>query len=250
MAPTIHSFHKLDNPETGDYGASDEPLCREGRSMSGERVRVLVVDDDDLFRDGLGELLAANDIDVVGQCASGREAIAQAAALRPDVVLMDLQMPQVSGIEATHGIVEAFPPARVLMFTISGLERDVLDAMLAGACGYLVKGTAPEGLVAGIRAAAAGDALLSPGIARKLLGRARDSMNGAEPSVPSPTSTLSERELEVLKLLARGKPNAEIARELYLSPHTVRNHISNILSKLQIANRTEATALAIRSGLV
>jgi DNA-binding NarL/FixJ family response regulator len=213
-------------------------------------VRVLVVDDDDLFRDGLGQLLAANEIDVVAQCASGREAIEKAAELRPDVVLMDLQMPQVSGIEATRGIVEVVPSARVLMLTISGQERDVLDAMLAGACGYLVKGTAPEGLVAGIRAAAAGDALLSPGIARKLLGRARDSMDGAGPPVPSPASILSERELDVLKLLARGKPNAEIARELYLSPHTVRNHISNILSKLQIANRTEATALAIRSGLV
>ena len=218
--------------------------------MSEERVRVLVVDDDDLFRDGLGRLLAANGIEVVGQCASGREAIEQAAELRPDVVLMDLQMPQVSGIEATQGIVEAHPPTRVLMLTISGQERDVLDAMLAGACGYLVKGTAPEGLVAGIGAAAAGDALLSPGIARKLLGRARDSMNGAEPAVPSPASILSERELDVLRLLAHGKPNAEIARELYLSPHTVRNHISNILSKLQIANRTEATAYAIRSGLV
>jgi DNA-binding NarL/FixJ family response regulator len=219
--------------------------------VSGEaRVRVLVVDDDELFRDGLGQLLGANGIEVVGQCASGGEAIEKAAELRPDVVLMDLQMPQVSGIEATRGIVEAFPPARVLMLTISGQERDVLDAMLAGASGYLVKGTAPEGLVAGIRAAAAGDALLSPGIARKLLGRARDSMNGEEPPVSSLASVLSERELDVLKLLAHGKPNAEIARELYLSPHTVRNHISNILSKLQIANRTEATALAIRSGLV
>jgi DNA-binding NarL/FixJ family response regulator len=214
-------------------------------------IRVLIADDHEIVRVGIGRLLETMpDIEVVGLACDGEEAIALSADRAPDVVLMDLQMPQVSGIEATHGIVEAFPPARVLMLTISGQERDVLDAMLAGACGYLVKGTAPEGLVAGIRAAAAGDALLSPGIARKLLGRARESMNGAESSVPSPTSTLSERELEVLKLLARGKPNAEIARELYLSPHTVRNHISNILSKLQIANRTEATALAIRSGLV
>ena len=215
-----------------------------------ERVRVLVVDDDDLFRDGLAELLAANDVEVVAQCADGQAAIAKAAELRPDVVLMDLQMPRLSGIETTRQIVEAHPSARVLMLTISGQDRDVLEAMLAGACGYLVKGTPPEGLVAGIRAAAAGDALLSPAIARRLLGHARISIDGAEARLASPAGTLSERELEVLKLMARGKPNAEIARELFLSPHTVRNHISNILSKLQIANRTEATALAIRSGLV
>ncbi len=131
------------------------------------------------------------------------------------------------------------------MLTVSGDGTDVLEALLAGATGYLVKGTAPAALVAGIRAAAAGDALLSPGLATKLLGR----MQAVAPVAARSGALLSERELEVLRLLAAGKANADIARELFLSPYTVRNHISNILSKLQIANRTEAAAYAIRSGL-
>jgi DNA-binding NarL/FixJ family response regulator len=134
---------------------------------------------------------------------------------------------------------------RVLMLTVSAADDDVLTAMLAGASGYLLKGTPPQGLVAGIRAAATGGALLSPGIATKLLGRIQ-----VKPSSPPVATVLSDREFEVLELLARGKQNAEIAQTLLLSPNTVRNHISNILSKLQISNRTEATAYAIRSGLV
>jgi DNA-binding NarL/FixJ family response regulator len=212
----------------------------------GERVRVLVVDDDDHFREGLAELLAAHELDVVGTAANGKAAIGAAAALEPDVVLMDVQMPGLTGIEAIKGVLDAHPAARVLMLTISGDGEDVLDAMLAGATGYLVKGTSSDALAAGIRSAAAGDSLLSPGIAAKLLGTMRPS--GAAPAAVD-GAVLSERELEVLKLLADGKANAEIARELFLSPHTVRNHISSILSKLQFANRTEATAYAIRNGL-
>ncbi len=169
------------------------------------------------------------------------------ARIPPDIVLMDLQMPGLSGSETALRLREVAPASRVLMLTISGVDEDVLEAMLAGASGYLVKGTPPEALVAAIRAVAAGAALLSPGIATKLLGRIR--VDAAAPPRPGP-AILSERELEVLELIARGKPNAEIARTLYLSPNTVRNHISNILSKLQISNRTEATAYAIRSGLV
>jgi DNA-binding NarL/FixJ family response regulator len=213
-----------------------------------DRVRVLVVDDDDLFRDGLAELLRAHGLVVVGAAPDGETAVRAARDLEPDVVLMDVQMPGLTGIETTAAIVEARPATRVLMLTVSGDEGDVLDAMLAGAAGYLVKGATPEALVSGIRAAAAGGALLSPGIATKLLGRMRAPTAASNGSAAS--ALLSERELEVLELLARGKPNAEIARELFLSPNTVRNHISNILAKLQIANRTEATAYAIRSGLV
>ena len=212
------------------------------------RVSVLVVDDDEQFCAALAELLGTYELDVVGTAANGKAALAAVVELVPDVVLMDLQMPGLTGIEATRSIVEARPATRILMLTISGDGADVLDAMLAGATGYLVKGTAPESLVAGIRAAAAGDSLLSPGLAAKLLGRMRQPSPASRGRVDA--ALLSERELEVLELLARGKANAEIARELYLSPHTVRNHISNILSKLQIANRTEATAYAIRSGLV
>ena len=211
-----------------------------------DRVSVLVVDDDEQFRMGLAKLLAEHDLDVVSTASNGRDAIDVTRMLHPDVVLMDVQMPGLDGIAATRGVLRAWPEVRVVMLTVSG--EDVLDAMLAGATGYLVKGTRPETLVAGIRAAAAGDSLLSPGLAAKLLGRVRESPATSTARVDG--AVLSQRELEVLKLLARGKPNAEIARELFLSPHTVRNHISNILAKLQIANRTEATAYAIRSGLV
>ena len=209
-------------------------------------VRVLVVDDDEHFRAGLAELLSEHGLDVVATAGNGRDAIDVSRMLRPDIVLMDVQMPGLDGIEATRGVLGVCPEARVVMLTVSGEGTDVLDAMLAGATGYLVKGTEPGALVAGLRAAAAGDALLSPGLARKLLGH----VQAAAPVSSRKSALLSERELEVLRLLAVGKANADIARELYLSPHTVRNHISNIMSKLQIANRTEAAAYAIKSGLV
>jgi len=208
-------------------------------------VRVLVVDDDEHFRAGLAELLTAHGLDVVATAGNAKDAVDVSRMLRPDVVLMDVEMPGRNGIEATPGVLAACPEARVVMLTVSGDGTDVLEALLAGATGYLVKGTAPAALVAGIRAAAAGDALLSPGLATKLLGR----MQAVAPVAARSGALLSERELEVLRLLAAGKANADIARELFLSPYTVRNHISNILSKLQIANRTEAAAYAIRSGL-
>ena len=211
-----------------------------------DRVRVLVVDDDDHFRVALAELLSTHGLEVVGTAASGKAAIEECRTLEPDVVLMDVQMPGLNGIEAARSVVEACPDARVVMLTVSGDGDDVLEAMLAGATGYLVKGTTPDALVAGIRAAAAGDALLSPGLAVKLLGR----VQSVAPEARKDGALLSGRELDVLRLLAAGKANADIARDLYLSPYTVRNHISSILSKLQIANRTEAAAYAIRSGLV
>jgi DNA-binding NarL/FixJ family response regulator len=211
-----------------------------------DSVRVLVVDDDDDFRAALAELLTAHGLDVVATARDARDAIDVSRMLRPDVVLMDVEMPGRNGIEATPGVLAACPEARVVMLTVSGDGADVLEALLAGATGYLVKGTEPAALVAGIRAAAAGDALLSPGLASKLLGR----VQAVTPVAARDGALLSEREVEVLRLLAAGKANVDIARELFLSPYTVRNHISNILAKLQIANRTEAAAYAIRSGLV
>jgi DNA-binding NarL/FixJ family response regulator len=211
-----------------------------------DRVRVLVVDDDEHFRNGLAELLAEHGLEVVATARNARDAIDVSRMLRPDVVLMDVHMPGVNGIQATPGVLEAWPETKVVMLTVSGDGTDVLEALLAGATGYLVKGTEPAALVAGIRAAAAGDALLSPGLATKLLGR----VQAAAPVAAREGPVLSERELDVLRLLAAGKANIDIARELFLSPYTVRNHISSILAKLQIANRTEAAAYAIRSGLV
>ena len=211
-----------------------------------DRVRVLVVDDDEHFRHGLTELLTAHGLDVVATARDARDAIDVSRMLRPDVVLMDVEMPGANGIEATPALLRVCPEAKVVMLTVSGDGSDVLEALLAGATGYLVKGTEPAALVAGIRAAAAGDALLSPGLAAKLLGR----VQAAAPVAAREGAVLSERELDVLRLLAAGKANNDIARELFLSPYTVRNHISSILAKLQIANRTEAAAYAIRSGLV
>jgi DNA-binding NarL/FixJ family response regulator len=211
-----------------------------------DRVRVLVVDDDESFRNGLAELLTLHGLDVVATARNARDAIDVSRMLRPDVVLMDVHMPGPNGIQATPGVLRAWPETKVVMLTVSGDGTDVLEALLAGATGYLVKGTEPGALVAGIHAAAAGDALLSPGLATKLLGR----VQAAAPVAARDGVALSERELDVLRLLAAGKANLDIARELFLSPYTVRNHISSILAKLQIANRTEAAAYAIRRGLV
>ena len=215
-------------------------------SYSTDRVRVLVVDDDEEFRNGLAELLTLHGLEVVATARDARDAIDVSRMLRPDVVLMDVHMPGANGIEATPGVLQAWPETKVVMLTVSGDGTDVLEALLAGATGYLVKGTEPGALVAGIRAAAAGDALLSPGLATTLLGR----VQAAAPVATRDGAMLSERELDVLRLLAAGKANVDIARELFLSPYTVRNHISSILAKLQIANRTEAAAYAIRRGLV
>src|SRR5205085_1588671 len=195
-----------------------------------DRVRVLVVDDDESFRDGLAELLTLHGLDVVATARDARDAFDVSRMLRPDVVLMDVHMPGANGIEATPGVLQAWPETKVVMLTVSGDGTDVLEALLAGATGYLVKGTEPGALVAGIHAAAAGDALLSPGLATKLLGR----VQAAAPVAARDGVALSERELDVLRLLAAGKANLDIARELFLSPYTVRNHISSILAKLQI----------------
>jgi DNA-binding NarL/FixJ family response regulator len=212
-------------------------------------IRVLVAEDHDLFRQGLCLLLEREGMTIVGQADNGIAAVELTTSLLPDVVLMDLDLPLLSGIEATRRIAEVSPVTHVLVLTISGHETDVVEALLAGASGYLLKGTSPESLVRGIRSTTEGNSLLSPGIAAKLLDRVRAQPH-AGAGEAALAELLSEREVEVLRLLTAGKQNAEIARDLFLSPHTVRNHISNILAKLQITNRTEATAVAIRAGLV
>jgi DNA-binding NarL/FixJ family response regulator len=229
-------------------GPNAGPLSPPVQPGGREPVTVLVVDDDDAFRAGLRELLSARGLDVIGDAADGESALELVIALAPDVVLMDLQMPGLDGIETTRRIADTSPTSAVVMLTVSAAEEHVLDAMLVGARGYLVKGSTPDALVAGIQAAARGESLLSAGIASTLLTRLRaeGAAAGAETSA---LAFLSARELEILSLIATGSHNDDIAEQLHISPFTVRNHISNLLRKLHVENRTQAAALAIRNGL-
>jgi DNA-binding NarL/FixJ family response regulator len=211
--------------------------------------RVLLVDDHDLFRRGLRTLLEAEGVDVVGEADTGRDALAQIRVLAPDVVVMDLNMPGISGVEATRQISMIAPLTRVLVLTISDQDSDVMDAILAGACGYLLKDASIGELMHGIQAAAIGESLVSPTIAAKVLQRVR-AAGASHRDAETIQSELSDREIQVLKLIANGKDNAMIAGELHISPKTVKNHISNILMKLQIDNRIQAAVYAVRSGIV
>jgi DNA-binding NarL/FixJ family response regulator len=212
-------------------------------------LRVLLVDDHDLFRTGLRNLLEEQGVEVVGEASAGAEAVQLVDRLAPDVVVMDLNMPGMDGVEATRRISGIAPLTRVVVLTISDLDGDVMDAIFAGACGYLLKDSSIQDLMSGIRAAAVGESLISPTIASKVLQRVRASTTSPQ-AAATIKSELSDREIEVLRLIANGKDNAQIAAELVISPKTVKNHISNILMKLQIENRIQAAVFAVRSGLV
>jgi NarL family two-component system response regulator LiaR len=207
-----------------------------------------VVDDHDDFRIGLTELLTRRGLNVVGDAADGETALRLVHELAPNVVLLDLEMPRMHGIEVARRISDASPTTVVLVLTVSAQEKDVVEALIAGARGYLAKGTSPESLVAGIEAAARGESMISADVASKLFARLR-ATNGEQRVEESPTTFLSAREIEILRLLAAGRQNGDIADELVISPFTVRNHISNLLRKLQLQNRTQAAAYAIRHGL-
>jgi NarL family two-component system response regulator LiaR len=211
-----------------------------------DEVRVLVVDDHDLFRHGLRELLQAQGVRVVGEASDGDEAVRLALHVMPDVVVMDLHMPLVSGVEATRRLTAIAPTVRVLILTISANDADVMSAIVAGASGYLLKDASVTEIAAGVRAAARGEALVSPQIASYLLRRLRP-QHGGVPEVEQ--LDLTEREMDVLKLIAQGKENAEIAEELVISIRTVKNHVSSILAKLQLGNRIEAAVYAVRQGI-
>ena len=214
-----------------------------------DELRVLVVDDHDLFRTGLRNLLEEQGVNVVGEAENGETAIRLASDLAPDVVVMDLNMPGAGGVETTRRLSSLAPLSRVVVLTISADDDDVMNAVMAGACGYLLKDSSIQELIAGISAASAGESLISPQIAAKVLQRLRAQSKDAD-AAETIRAELSDRELQVLKLIANGKDNAQIARELFISPKTVKNHISNILMKLQIENRIQAAVYAVRSGIV
>jgi NarL family two-component system response regulator LiaR len=210
---------------------------------------VVLVDDHDLFRAGLRNLLEEQGVRVVAEASTGREALRHVRELAPEVVLMDLNMPDMGGVEATREIARIAPLTRVVVLTISDRDGDILEAILAGACGYLLKDSSIGELLRGISAAAVGESLISPQIAAKMLRELR----AASPVFKDAErlrSSLTERELDVLRLIASGKDNAVIAAELHISAKTVKNHISSILMKLHIENRIQAAVYAVRSGIV
>jgi DNA-binding NarL/FixJ family response regulator len=209
-------------------------------------VRVVLVDDHPVFRMGMGALLATLDgIEVVGEAASAPEAVAVTTAERPDVVLMDLHLGESTGIEATREIARLLPEVGVLVVTMMDDDDSVFASMRAGAKGYLLKGAAPAEIERAVRAVANGEVILGAAIAAQAVAF----LAGARTAGPTPFPDLTDREREVLDLVARGLDNATIARRLTLSPKTVRNHLSNILTKLQVADRAQAIVRARESGL-
>ena len=214
-----------------------------------DEVSVVVVDDHMLFRGGLRDILEENGLRVIGEASSGVEAVEAVERLAPDVVVMDINMPGISGVEATRRLSTRAPKTRVVVLTISANDSDILDALMAGASGYLLKDASEEELVGGIRAAARGESSISPRIASRLLHHMREQQAGiaAQEEIHA---ELTDREIEVLRLLAAGKANSEIAGELFISPKTVKNHIASILMKLQMENRIQAAVYAVRSGIV
>jgi len=211
-----------------------------------EPIHVLIADDHTLFRAGLHALLNLfSDIRVVGEAASGEETITQAEALQPEVILMDIQMPGINGIEATRRILQTHPNIGIIVVTMFEDNSSVFSAMRAGARGYILKEAGEEEVLRAIRAVAEGEAIFGPAIASRLV----HFFSKPRPETGLVFPELTEREREILDLIARGESNAEIVRRLVLSPHTVRNHISNIFSKLQVADRAEAIIRAREAGL-
>ena len=217
----------------------------------GEAVRVLIADDQALFRRGLYVVLGTEEgIEVVGEAENGEEAVAKAEDSAPDVVLMDVRMPKLSGIEAARQIRDLSPTTKILMLTVSDEEEDLYEAIKAGANGYLLKEISVEEVAEAIRAVVQGQSLISPSMASKLLNEFNSLARRAEERQQFPVPTLTSRELEVLRLVAKGMSNREIAEDLYISENTVKNHVRNILEKLHLHSRMEAVIYAVRERLL
>jgi DNA-binding NarL/FixJ family response regulator len=236
--------------EAGDpdpKGPQERNAIPEQPSASG--IRVVIVDDHELFRRALREHLEANGVDVVGEAEGADGAVAVATETRPEVVLMDIRMPGGSGIDATRSLLEAVPGAKVLMLTMFTEDEVIAEAIMAGACGYLLKDAAGDEILAAIDAAHRGESALSPRIASTLIRLLRErGPSRVPPSGDRPS--LTEREREVLGLITKGNDNNEIAAELVISPETVKTHVSSILEKLEADNRVQAAVEAVREGLV
>ena len=214
-------------------------------------MRVLIADDQPLFRRGLHVVLGTEDgIEVVGEAENGQEAVEKAQELVPDVVLMDVRMPRVNGIEATRQIRIDVPSTKILMLTVSDAEEDLYEAIKAGANGYLLKEISVEEVAEAIRAVSQGQSLISPSMASKLLNEFTALVRRAEGRDQLPTPTLTTREIEILRLVAKGMSNREIADELFISENTVKNHVRNILEKLHLHNRMEAVIYAVKERLL
>jgi DNA-binding NarL/FixJ family response regulator len=200
-----------------------------------------------MLRQGLRQALVERGFAVIGEASNGHAGAKLVLELQPDVVVMDLHMPQMNGVEAVRSILAQDPAARILMLTISVEEDDVVEALVAGACGYLVKTAPPDEIVAAIQAAHDGDSTVSPIVATRLIRRIRQ----ADPAPDSRASTpLTPRETEILRLIAQGKENSEIAKLLIISPSTAKNHVARVLEKLGVDNRVQAAVYAVRSGIV
>ena len=221
----------------------------EGSDVTSDAIRVLICDDHALFRRGLIMVLESEEgIDVVAEAEDGEEAIIKAEEAAPDVVLMDVRMPRMSGIEATRAIANAVPSAKILMLTVSDEEEDLYEAVKAGATGYLLKEISIEEVANAIRAVVTGQSLISPSMASKLRSEFNNLAKQAQQKVHVPK--LTDRELQVLKLVAQGMSNREVAEELFISENTVKNHVRNILEKLHLHSRMEAVVYAVREKMI
>jgi DNA-binding NarL/FixJ family response regulator len=228
-----------------------EPIEGGHTPSAADPIRVLVVDDHALFRRGLEMVLEQEeDIEVVGEASDGAEAVAKAADAVPDVVLMDVRMPRRSGIEACTAIKETVPSAQIIMLTISDEEADLYEAIKAGAIGYLLKEISIEEVASAIRAVHGGQSLISPSMASKLLNEFASMIKRGDERQQVPAPRLTDREMEVLRLVAKGLNNRDIAKQLFISENTVKNHIRNILEKLQLHSRMEAVVYAVREKLL